>query len=178
ASGIRVGMLGKDTPPSTFALNSAMPAPGSTPSRKPAASEGGTKAFDATTDVSPRRVRSSDSTLAIGDPASRQAAARVSVKAADDAARGGTHAYTANAKPSASPVGATHVTTFNFKFYAAVASIAVLVVSAVVAVTMMRSSTSSLPNTSSEAQPPIAAGMNPGMTLIKGGAFTMGTDDA
>jgi len=181
ASGIRVGMLGKDTPPSTFALNSAMPAPGSTPARRPAASEGGTKAFDATTDVSPRRVRSSDSTLAIGDPASRLAGARVSAKAADDAARGGTHAYSANATPNAAAaaaVGATHVTTFNFKFYAAVASIAVLVVSAVVALTMMRSSTSSLPDASSEARPPIAAGMNPGMTLIKGGAFTMGTDDA
>src|SRR6185503_3788552 len=69
------------------------------------------------------------------------------------------------------------VTTFNFKFYAVVASVAVLLVSAVVAVTMMRS-TSSLPNASSEAQPTMAAGMNPGMTLIKGGAFAMGTDDA
>ena len=173
ASGIRVGMLGKDTPPSTFALNSAMPAAGGKPARKPAA-EGGTKAFDATPDVSGRRVRSSDSTLAIGDPASRQAAVRVSMKAADDAARGGTHAYSANAAPAADAAGATHVTTFNFRFYAVVASIAVLLVSAVVAVTMMRSSPTPLTDAGVSSSQPAAPA---GMTLIKGGTFTMGTDD-
>lgn len=170
ASGIRVGMPGKDTPHSTFALNSAMPAPGG--ARKSAA-EGGTKAFDATQDVSGRRVRSSDSTLAIGDPASRQAAARVSVKAAEDAARGGTHAYSAEsarAAKAAASVEEQSRPAKNRKIYMIAGVLAIVVVAVVVALKLF---TSAAPPPTEPGQAPAP----PGMTLIKGATFTMGTDD-
>jgi len=176
ASGIRVGMLGKDTPHSTFALNSAMPAPGGKPARKPGA-EGGTKAFEATPDVSGRRVKSSDSTLAIGDPASRQAAAKASGKAADDAARGGTHAYSANEPaPSGGSVAATHVRTFNMKFYAFVATI-VIAVAVTISVIVTRSSPTN--TVATNAAPAAAAtGTPPGMVRVAGGTLKMGTNDS
>ncbi|MFY9570979.1 MAG: serine/threonine-protein kinase, partial [Blastocatellia bacterium] len=71
AAGVSLRLLGKETPQSTFALNFL---PQAAPKRATKQTGGETKAFDA--GGANRLARSSDSTLAIGDPGSRPAALR------------------------------------------------------------------------------------------------------
>jgi serine/threonine protein kinase/formylglycine-generating enzyme required for sulfatase activity len=174
AAGVPFKHLGKDTPQSTFALNSAFPAAGK---RVPRQSAGGTKAFDSSGAASKRAAKPRDSTLAIGDAASRATLVDEGAQTAGDPGRGGTRVYSANppmATDPSAPAKAIHVGTLNLKFYAAVATIAIVVVG-IVGVTVMR------PSLLSSADPkgtaPSVTGAPPGMALIKGGTFTMGTDD-
>lgn len=169
AAGVRVGALGKETPQATFALNSVS----ATPAQPAKQSGSGTRAFDSEHQGPARAVRSSDSTMAIGDPASRRPASQTPSLRREGS--GGTHAYSANATSAAGPgsVAATHVRTFNFKFYASVATV-VVAVAAAATFWMMRPSTSTSVATNAG---PAIAGTPPGMVRVPGGTLKMGTDD-
>lgn len=176
AAGVSFKHLGKDTPQSTFALNSVLPTPPD--KRGPRQSAGATKAFDSSGAASKRSVKPRDSTLAIGDPNSRLALAEEAAQPAGNLGRGSTHTYSADATKSefpSTPTSPTRVRTFNTKFYVVVAAIAIALFG-VVAVIVMRSSllSSSEPPETTARVP----GVPPGMALIKGGTFTMGTDDS
>jgi eukaryotic-like serine/threonine-protein kinase len=173
AAGVSFKLLGKDTPQSTFALGS-VPGAGK---RVPRQSAGGTKAFDSSGAASKRAVSSSDPTLMIGDPKSRLALADEAAEAAGDPGRGGTRAYSPRPSIATDPasVKATHVGTVNLRFYGAIAAIAIVLVGAVAVIVMRSSLLSSAEPPETTARVP---GVPPGMALIKGGTFTMGTDDA
>ena len=173
ACGLRIGFPGKDTPQSTFALDSVSPAPIDRQVRR---SGGGTRAFDAGPGDA-RAMRSGDSTLAIGDPASRRAAKDTPAQS-EALSAPGTQAYSGNAVTrarSASPE-AVHVGTFNLKFYALVTTI-VFAIAVAVTWTIVRSPSKDGSTTTASQPGPGATNVPGDMALINGGTFTMGTED-
>lgn len=171
SAGVQLRFLSKDTAKSVLALNSYLPEPSRRGVSKPIGS--GTKAFDSGGLPLGRPVRSSDSTLAIGDPNSRQAAARATAQPEGDVVeQGGTQAYAAHATEAAVSARRAQTPRKNIRLYA-LAGIVTLVLIAAIVMTVRRSSGEG----PSEPKGPTAAAVPPGMMLINGGAFTMGTDD-
>jgi serine/threonine protein kinase/formylglycine-generating enzyme required for sulfatase activity len=168
AAGVSPRLLGRDTPLSTFALNSSVPEPASKSVPKQKGS--GTRAFDAGGVASGRAVRSSDSTLAIGDPNSRQAVARATPQPAGDIADPGTQVYSGDATKSPQAVDTAETPKRNVRLYVLIAIAAVVLIAAIL-ITVTRSPGSG-PSTG-----PTPTAVPPGMALIRGGTFMMGTDD-
>jgi eukaryotic-like serine/threonine-protein kinase len=163
AAGVPLEVFGNDLPQATFPLNLHRGAASSGVARHAGS---GTKAFDKGA-VSGRAVRSGESTLAIGDPASRNAAAKT-----PDLLEGGTRAYSP-ATPSPKPAVAGEVRPLPLnkaKLYALVVAVAIAVA---VAIVLTRSPGSGPPESSG----PAATDVPTGMALIKSGSFMMGTDD-
>jgi eukaryotic-like serine/threonine-protein kinase len=170
AAGVPFKHLGKDTPQSTFALNSAFPGAGK---RVPRQSAGGTKAFDSSGAAPKGAVRSRDSTLAIGDPKSRLALEDEAAQPAGDLGRGGTHAYSEHAATAAASISSKEsaLPARNVRLYV-IAVAAVLLVSIVIAVLFLTSEPNS-PVPGSRGGPAAPAGM----LRVPGSTFRMGTDD-
>lgn len=170
ASGVQFKHLRKDTPQSTFPLNAVPTNPNV---RKK--TSGGTRAFDAAGAVSRSAARSSDSTLAIGDPASRGVAANAPAIPADDLVRGGTRNYSPLPTPAVAAPTSSKDSVLpgrNIRLYV-IAAVAAVLVAAIVIVLLM---------SKGDKSPPVLRGRGPvapaGMALVPAGAFKMGADDA
>jgi len=175
AAGVQLRFLGKDTPKSVFAVNSYLPEQARKDVSKPIGS--GTRAFDPSGLASGRAVRSSDSTLAIGDPNSRQAAPRVTAEPESDVVeQGGTRAYSAQSTESAKPSkGLPDIRSLpgsKVRLYGLV-GIGAVVILAVILALWLRSPGGD----PGKLNTPTPTGVPPGMTLVKGGSFMMGSDD-
>jgi eukaryotic-like serine/threonine-protein kinase len=171
AAGVHLRFLGRDTPKSVFALNSYLPNPPRKGVAKPIGS--GTKAFDSGGLVSGRAVRSRDSTLAIGDPNSRQASARGNPQLEGNVvSQDGTQSYAADENEATTSVGSDQTPRKTIRRYALVGIIALVLIAAIL-FTFVR------PSNDNPAEPkgPTATALPPGMVLISGGDFRMGTDD-
>lgn len=165
-------VFGTALPQSTIPLN-LVPESASRNVAKQAGS--GTKAFDAGGAASGREVRSSKSTLAIGDPNSRNAAAKSAVKASPDLIEGGTRAYSPDATPSPKPAVTADVRPFPLnkaKLYVLIVAVAIAVAVAV-AIVFLRPLGTGPSESIGRATPNVPTGM----ALIKSGSFMMGTDD-
>jgi serine/threonine protein kinase/formylglycine-generating enzyme required for sulfatase activity len=164
ASGVQLGEAARQA---TFALNAYVP--GANRAAKQAGS--GTRAFDSGGVVSKQAARSSDSTLAMGDP-STPLAARVEARQSGDVEQGGTRAYSADA-PKVAVTGAVETVRSGagkLRLYAIIGLVAVVLV--VTALVLMR-----LIGGTPVATETAANGAPPGMALVKGATFTMGTND-
>jgi eukaryotic-like serine/threonine-protein kinase len=164
ASGLQLGEAARRA---TFALNAYVSESGR--AKHPGS---GTRAFDSGGVVSKQAARSSEETLAIGDPRT-PLAARAEAKQTGDVEQGGTRAYSADA-PKAVITGAVETVPSrktNLRLYAIIGAVAlVLAISVFVLVRLVGPT----PPVSTEST---ANGAPPGMVLVKGARFTMGTDD-
>lgn len=169
AAGVQLRFLGKDTPKSVFALNSYVPDQTLGGAAKPVGS--GTKAFDAGRIGSARAVPANDSTLALGDPSSREAAARAMAQSESDVVdHGGTQAYSAGAAKVSQPPDTTEFPKRDRRLYALIA-VAIVVLATAIALSISRS-----PATRPTGPTPTPT--PPGMVKVRGGTFKMGTDNA
>ena len=163
AAGVPLKTLGKDPTQSVSAFNSYLPEAGTRRASSPLGS--GTRAFDSESPALSPLISSSDSTLAIGGldyepPVDRAASALVQADTRGDAAE---------VTGSASSSDLTGISSSRFpgkwKLYGlgTVAAVVILVVTFVM-----------WPRSPGKPSPPPVP---PGMTLVRGGSFMMGTDD-
>jgi eukaryotic-like serine/threonine-protein kinase len=169
AAGVQLKAPGKDSSQSTSPMHSF---PTDANVRK--GTSGDTRAFDSAGAVSRRAARSSDSTLAIGDPTSRSGAANAAALPSSDPVRGGTRNYSVDATPAAAPLASKEAAlpARNVRLYV-IAAVVLLLVGIAVAM-LMRTGGRSSRVSGRRGGPVVAAGM----ARIPGGTFKMGADDA
>jgi serine/threonine-protein kinase len=147
AAGQKFGVPGNETTLVSFPLNSYRAEPSGGNASLP--SGGGTKDFGSSVAFAQRAAPiSTQSTLIVGDTASRPATARETPQSLSEVAQGGTGAYLADATQSVEPkplVRTTIDTIRSVKFYAILAAIAMLLVG-VIAVAVISLSLKSHPS--------------------------------